>query len=279
MSLIEWTEKTWNPVTGCSKKSHACDNCYAEIMAKRLRSMGIAQYQNVIDDNGWTGHIEFVEHKLEEPYHWRKPRIVFVDSMSDLFHEKMTLENLQKIFKVMNENRQHVFQLLTKRPENAVKYTDDLWWTNNIWMGTTVEDQEAADKRIPLLRQIPAGTRFISCEPLLGQIDLNRTFDCNPDPDFVSMTSYINFIDWIIVGGETTPKARPMDVKWARGLRDICIKSSTPFFFKSWGRWVSITQASDPIFGFGGFSEKTFYRTKDKKISKLLDGEVWNEMP
>lgn len=210
-SKIEWTETTWNPTTGCTKISSGCMNCYAEKMSKRLQSMGVDKYKD-----GFS--LRMHPDVLMEPYSWRNPRTVFVNSMSDLFHEDMPLEYIQKVFKVMNENPIHTFQVLTKRADILFEYSNQLKWTKNIWMGVTVEDQKNT-YRIDRLREIDANVKFLSIEPLIGRINnLNLTN-----------------IDWVIVGGESGPGAREMSKDWVLEIKQQCQDQKTQFFFKQWG--------------------------------------------
>lgn len=230
-SKIEWTETTWNPTTGCTKISSGCKHCYAERMSKRLQSMGVEKYRKGFE---LSMHPEV----LQEPYSWRKPRTVFVNSMSDLFHENMPLEYIQKVFSVMNENPMHTFQILTKRAEILLEYSSQLEWTKNIWMGVTVENQENTE-RIDYLRQSKANVKFISIEPLIGRIEkLN-----------------LKNIDWVIVGGESGPGARPMSKDWVIEIKAQCLIQKTHFFFKQWGG------------------------VNKKKAGRILDGQTWDEMP
>ncbi|UTC96097.1 phage Gp37/Gp68 family protein [Treponema denticola] len=208
---IEWTDSTWNPATGCTKISEGCRHCYAEKMAGRLKCMGSAKYSNGFK---LTLHPD----TLEEPYKWKKPRMVFVNSMSDMFHEDIPLEYIKKVFKVMNENPQHVFQVLTKRAELLEKYASELVWSSNIWMGVTVEHQNVM-YRIDLLSKVPASIKFLSCEPLLSPL-----YNMN-----------LSAIDWVIVGGESGSGARPMEKKWVEDIKEQCEKNQTAFFFKQWG--------------------------------------------
>jgi protein gp37 len=207
---IEWTEVTWNPVTGCTKVSEGCRNCYAEKMAKRLQAMGVKRYQNGFQV---TLHPDLID----LPLRWKKPRKIFVNSMSDLFHPGVPDEIILKVFETMNRATQHIFQVLTKRPERVVTLADRLNWTPNIWMGTSVESMKVVE-RVDHLRKVPARIRFLSCEPLLGPLELN-----------------LEGIHWVIVGGESGPGARPLDGQWVREIRDQCIKENVAFFFKQWG--------------------------------------------
>lgn len=228
---IEWTEATWNPTSGCTKISSGCKNCYAERMSKRLQAMGVEKYKDGFE-------LRMHPDVLNEPYSWRNPRTVFVNSMSDLFHEDMPFEYIEKVFKVMNDNPIHTFQVLTKRAEILSQYADRLNWTKNIWMGVTVENQDNIS-RVDFLGKVKANVRFLSIEPLLSRIEnLN-----------------LENIDWVIVGGESGPGARRMDESWVIEIKEQCINQSTPFFFKQWGG------------------------TNKKKNGRLLEGQIWDEMP
>lgn len=229
-STIEWTETTWNPVVGCTKVSEGCRNCYAERMAKRLAAMAEgavergedpgrkANYQEAVSRRGWSGQVVTDESALQDPFRWRQPRVVFVNSMSDLFHAEVPELFIRKLFDVMAACPQHTFQVLTKRPERAAAVAGSLPWPNNVWMGTSVERADVRG-RIELLRKIPAKVRFISAEPLIGPIGR------------VSLRG----IHWVIVGGESGPGARPMDENWVRDIRDRCNAADVAFFFKQWG--------------------------------------------
>lgn len=230
-SSIEWTEMTWNPTTGCSKVSDGCKFCYAEVMAKRLKAMGVQKYKNGFD-------LSIHPETLNIPYTWKKPKIVFVNSMSDLFHENVPLDYIQKVFTVMNNNPQHIFQVLTKRSENLHNYNFDLEWTPNIWMGVSVENDKVSN-RIDFLRETSAFVKFLSCEPLLGPLDNMDLFGIN----------------WVIVGGESGRRPRPINKEWVANIKDQCTEQSIPFFFKQWGG------------------------TNKKKNGRLLDGKIYNEMP
>jgi len=210
-SRIEWTEYSWNPMTGCTKISSGCQNCYAERMARRLKEMGNIRYSS-----GFKVSIHF--DLLDVPLKWKKPRLVFVNSMSDLFHEDVPDSFILNIFKVMNKSHQHTFQILTKRSRRLFKMSEKLNWTNNIWMGVTVEDKDNI-YRIDHLRKCPAKVKFISCEPLLESLECMN----------------IENIDWVIVGGESGPNARMMKKEWAIAIRDQCIEKGVPYFFKQWG--------------------------------------------
>lgn len=210
-SKIEWTETTWNPTTGCTKISAGCKNCYAEKMALRLKAMGKHKYSNGFE-------LALHEECLKEPYEWKKPKIVFVNSMSDIFHEDIPLDFIQQIFKVMNDNPQHIFQVLTKRAEMLPKLNTILSWTNNIWMGVTVENVDNI-QRIDYLRQSDAKLKFLSCEPLLSDLGLLN----------------LENINWVIVGGESGPKSRIIKEEWVVNIKNQCIQHQIPFFFKQWG--------------------------------------------
>lgn len=219
-SGIEWTEVTWNPTTGCDKTSPGCDNCYALTLAKRLRAMGQAKYQNDGDQrtSGPGFALTLHEDTLAAPYRWKSPRLIFVNSMSDLFHPDVPLDFIKRVFTVMAETPQHTYQVLTKRSKRLAAIAGDLDWPSNVWMGVSVETERYAF-RLDHLRSVDAAVRFVSAEPLLGPL---------PDLDLTS-------IDWLIAGGESGPNARPMDEEWVRDLRDQCGAAGVSFFFKQWG--------------------------------------------
>ena len=210
-SAIEWTESSWNPVTGCTKISAGCAHCYAERMARRLHAMGQPNYRNGFEV---TCHPD----TLELPLRWKKSQMIFVNSMSDLFHKAVHTEFIGEIFFTMNQARWHTFQILTKRADRLRQLAPRLKWTSNVWMGVTVENDRHAD-RIDRLREVPAAVRFLSLEPLLGPL---------PELD-------LSHIDWVIVGGGSGPGARPMDPDWVLDLRDQCLNAGVAFFFKQWG--------------------------------------------
>ena len=230
-SSIEWTEATWNPLTGCTKVSQGCKHCYAERMSKRLKAMGSPGYENGFK---LTLHPD----RLESPLHWSKPKMIFVNSMSDLFHKNVPLEFIQQVFETMERASWHRFQVLTKRAEIVAALSDQLRWPDNVWMGVSVENQRYVH-RIDYLRQTGARVKFLSLEPLLGPL---------PNLDLTD-------IDWAIVGGESGPKARPMNPAWATEIRDQCVEAGVAFFFKQWGG------------------------VNKKKTGRLLDGRTWDEMP
>lgn len=219
-STIEWTEATWNPTTGCDKVSAGCDNCYALALAKRLKAMGAPKYQTDGDPrtSGPGFGVAVHPQALRIPYSWRQPRLVFVNSMSDLFHARVPLAFVRDVFAVMADTPQHTYQVLTKRAARLRKIADRLDWPDNVWMGVSVEDQDAFD-RIDDLRRVPAAVRFLSCEPLLGPLD------------GIDLTG----IDWVIAGGESGPAHRLLDPAWVTDLRDTCKAAGVPFFFKQWG--------------------------------------------
>jgi len=236
---IEWTDATWNPVTGCTKMSAGCAHCYAEVMTRRLKAMGVAKYQN-----GFM--VTLHEDALNEPRKWRKPRTIFVCSMSDLFHKDVPFEFVDKVMKVITETPQHRYQLLTKRADRMELYFQTREVPQNVWLGVTVEVQ-TSKSRIENLRSIEnAPIKFLSCEPLLENLgELNLTD-----------------VDWIIVGGESGNQARPMKEEWVRNIKDQCEKADKAFFFKQWGTW-----GSDGV-------------KRDKhKNGKKLDGKICQAMP
>lgn len=225
-SRIEWTETTWNPVAGCTPVSPGCLNCYAARMALRLEHMpnGTGQKYRGTATRArdgrpvFSGHINLDEGVLDAPRSWRLPRVIFVNSMSDLFHEAVPTRFIQRVFCVMEECPQHTFQVLTKRPERAFELRDELPWPDNVWLGTSVESR-AYYERIRILQRIPANVRFLSCEPLLGP--LKR----------IPLAG----VHWVIVGGESGPGARPMEGEWVAEIREQCQSKDVPFFFKQWG--------------------------------------------
>jgi protein gp37 len=210
-SKIEWTDTTWNPITGCTKISPGCKFCYAERLSKRLDAMGVAKYSNVFNV---TQH----DYVLDQPLHWKCPKLVFVNSMSDMFHERVPKAFIRRVFTVMNEANWHQFQVLTKRSERLCKISSDLVWSPNIWIGVSVETTDY-QYRIEHLRQTDAHIKFLSLEPLLGPI---------PHLD-------LEGIDWVIVGGESGPGARLLNKEWVVQIRDQCLSAKVPFFFKQWG--------------------------------------------
>jgi protein gp37 len=223
-SGIEWTEATWNPTTGCDRISSGCDNCYALALARRLKAMGSDKYQNDGDPRtsgpgfGVTVH----EDALLVPFRWKQPRLVFVNSMSDLFHARVPTPFIRSVFEVMRQTPQHTYQVLTKRSTRLRRLGRELEWPSNVWMGVSVENAEQLS-RIDDLRQVPAAVRFISAEPLLGPLH-----DDNGRLDLAG-------IDWLITGGESGPRARPCDPEWVRAIRDACMDADVAYFHKQWG--------------------------------------------
>jgi len=230
-TTIEWTESTWNPVTGCTKISAGCAHCYAERMAKRLRAIGLKNYAA-----GFSVAIH--DECLGLPLKWRKPRTIFVNSMSDLFHESVPDEFVFRVFRAMNDTPWHRFQVLTKRSERLLRMGPALPWADNIWMGVTVEDERYLSRTYHL-RNVPAAIKFLSLEPLLGPL---------PGLELDGM-------DWVIVGGESGPGARPMRESWVVDVKDKCGRAGIPFFFKQWGG------------------------TNKKRAGRLLEGRTWDEIP
>lgn len=279
-SKIEWTDKTWNPVTGCTKVSQGCKHCYAERIAGR---MWATQYSRNPDGTARKfTDVRCHPDRLNQPLSWRKPAMVFVNSMSDLFHEDVPDSFICDVFTIMRRAEAHTFQVLTKRPERMADFMARLAWRSskepgergyyaylgdpgsrplpNVWLGVSVEDQANADKRVPLLLQTPAHVRFVSAEPLLGPVDLVRAVNQLDWLDPASLRP--GGIDWVIVGGESGPGARPMRSEWARLIREQCQAAGVAFFFKQWGE----------------------HEVGGKKIGKhaagrILDGRTWDEFP
>lgn len=219
-SAIEWTEATWNPTTGCDRVSAGCDNCYAQTLSRRLKAMGNAKYQ--LDGDPRTSGpgfgVALHPDTLQLPYRWKQPRLVFVNSMSDLFHARVPLDFVREVFRVMRDTPQHTYQILTKRAHRLARVAGELEWPSNVWMGVSVESELHFD-RIRSLQTVPSAVRFLSCEPLLSGLP------------GIPLTG----IHWVIAGGESGFNARPMDPEWVRELRDECVQAGTPFFFKQWG--------------------------------------------
>lgn len=239
-SDIEWTDATWNPTTGCDRTSPGCDNCYALTLAKRLKAMGSDRYQNEGDPrtSGPGFKLTMHEDAIDAPRRWKHPRLVFVNSMSDLFHEDVTEDFIQRVFAVMSETPHHTYQVLTKRTKRLTRIAPNLDWPPNVWMGASVE-AASYRFRIDHISEVPAAVRFISAEPLLGPLGAVNLDD----------------IDWVIAGGESGPRARPMDIAWGRDLRDQCVAQGVKFFFKQWGGRTS------------------------KAGGRELDGRTWDDMP
>jgi protein gp37 len=230
-SSIEWTESTWNPVTGCTKVSPGCKHCYAERMAQRLQAMGQRNYASGFE-------LTLQPHMLELPLSWKKPQTIFVNSMSDLFHPDVPVAYIKSVFEVMAKAHWHRFQVLTKRADRLRELSQELLWTRNVWMGVSVETAKYRF-RIDSLRDSGALTKFLSLEPLLGPLD---GLD-------------LRGIDWVIVGGESGPRSRPMEPQWVLDIRDQCARANVPFFFKQWGG------------------------QNKKRTGRLLEGRTWDEMP
>lgn len=230
-SSIEWTDSTWNPITGCSKISPGCKNCYAERMAKRLQNMGVGRYKNAFE---LTLHPDV----LELPLLWKTPKVIFVNSMSDLFHEEIPFSFIQRVFYIMKTAHWHTFQVLTKRSERLKMLAPMIEWPDNVWMGVSIESQKYV-YRIDNLRNVPSAVRFLSIEPLISKID----------------NMNLKNIDWVIVGGESGPKARKLEEEWVLLIKDICEKHKVPFFFKQWGG------------------------TRKSENGRLLLGRTWDSMP
>jgi len=349
-SKIRWTEATWNPITGCSVVSAACKNCYAmKLAGTRLQHhpSRVGLTQDTANGPVWTGDVRFNEGWLDQPLRWKKSRKIFVCAHSDLFHESVPDEWIDQIFAVMALAPQHNFQVLTKRPRRMLAYLSQdrrkewadcavrLWGENdpdalhdsvyggrplytneavlpNVWVGVTVENQEAADERIPLLLQTPAAVRWVSMEPLLGAVDLERARDIG---ETLACHGSLKLLDWVVVGGESGPNARPMHPDWARSLRDQCAKAAVPFFFKQWGEWHTgesvfrqfdtferwVNKASTWVRGgicldvdgrelkngadmmrardAGKFPVTIMHRVGTKKSGNLLDGRLFERYP
>ena len=307
-TTIEWTDKSWNPITGCTKISPGCKNCYAERFAERFRGVKGHPYEQGFDLKLWPG-------RLDLPMRWKKPCMVFVNSMSDLFHEAVPDEFIDQVIATIYMSPRHTFQLLTKRAERMFEYfryqplRRKRWEAliferfgpyspppvlRNLWLGVSCEDQYRAAQRIPLLLQTPAAVHFISCEPLLGPIDLKFPKGLNPNPNDT----------WVIVGGESGSRARPMHPDWVRSIRDQCKAAAVPFFFKQWGAYKPLgdlydAEGNDLITQHGGDAilldrnggrwenenaqppSGTFgmLRCGKKKGGRLLDGKEWNQYP
>lgn len=230
-TAIEWTESTWNPVTGCSEVSPGCAHCYAKTFAERWRGIAGHPYEQGFDLRLWPTRLDY-------PVKWKRPRMIFVNSMSDLFHEDIPFEYVKRVFAVMHEASHHTFQILTKRHERLSELAPLLDWPPNVWMGVSIENKRWV-LRADHLREVPAAVRFISAEPLLGPLT---------GLDLMG-------VDWLIAGGESGPRHRPVHADWIRGLREDCHKKGVAFFFKQWGG------------------------IRAKSGGRLLDGREWNEMP
>ena len=335
-SKIEWTDATWNPIRGCSRVSEGCRNCYAERIAARFSGPG-QPYEGLArrspkGEGGWTGEVRFIPELLEQPLHWKRPRKIFVNSMSDLFHEKVETEWINQIVAAMLVCPQHTFQILTKRPARMKEYFCSAgraaiephmqrlrsgicrldWPWRNIWLGVSVEDQKTADERIPLLLQTPAAVRWVSYEPALGSVNLNRVphfemraaqlvrakFRQSGKP-FFERPIHIDHplagqifvwdspehpkLDWIVAGGESGPSARPAHPDWFRSVRDQCQAASVPFFFKQWGEWRAARDEQDRLSTKQQLvqlvGQSWMIRHGKRGAGRLLDGREWNEFP
>lgn len=286
---IEWTDATWNPVTGCSKVSSGCKHCYAERDWTRLSANPKTRYYGrAFTDVKCHGDV------LDLPERWQRPRRIFVNSMSDLFHDAVPEEFIDEVFAAMARSPQHVFQVLTKRPARMLAYLSqsegqirDLvkyeptaeamqWPLPNVWLGVSVEDQAAADERIPTLLQTPAAVRWISAEPLLGPVHLRRAIN----PAHIDGNVQLHGIDWVVVGGESGPQARPMHPDWVRSLRDQCAADRVPFMFKQWGEFVSAKGYPGHMKIDHVFSDLyQMIRVGKKAAGRLLDGVEHNGYP
>lgn len=268
---IEWADRVWNPVTGCTKVSEGCRNCYAERIAGRF--WGERKFTQV------QCHAD----RLDDPLHWKKSSRVFVNSMSDLFHPEVSDRFIGWFFSRMGMAKNHIFMVLTKRPERMSAFLQGLPILKNVWLGVSVEDQKTADERIPLLLQTPAVVRFVSYEPALGPVDLIGFLPLAMSDISGMVYSPVGtpFLDWVICGGETGPEARPMHPDWARSVRDQCQAAGVPFFFKGWGEWGddswhgTMPGSRQQIFQHG----MAFTKWGKKRSGRLLDGREWNEFP
>ncbi len=307
---ITWTDETWNPIRGCTRVSEGCRNCYAESVAARFSGPG-QPYEGLarMTPSGprWTGKIGYADHHLLDPLRWTRPRRIFVNSMSDLFHDGVSQWTLDRIFAVMALAPRHQFQVLTKRPSRMLDYLGATnarsqvlgtawemlghpplhkyahqciltrpWPLPNVWLGVSVEDQATADQRIPLLLQTPAAVRWVSAEPLLGPLDLERslTWVLRAPRDLSAaaleagaIMERLRGVDWVVVGGESGPGARPMHPEWAQSLRDQCQAAGVPYFFKQWGEWVG---PGHPWYG----------RLPERELCWMRsDGSLWERPP
>ena len=236
-STIEWTEATWNPVTGCTQISPGCGHCYAKTFAERFRGVAGHPYERGFD-------LQLRPERLDQPLRWKKPRTIFVNSMSDLFHPDVPDEYVEQVFEVMEAAERHRFQVLTKRSERLAELAPSLPWPSNVWMGVSVESQRFVS-RVDDLRRVGAAVRFLSCEPLLGELQLD-----------------LHGIHWVIAGGESGPGARPMQPDWVRGVRDQCAVADVPFFFKQWGA-----------------HDESGRRVGKKRAGRSLDARIWDRVP
>jgi protein gp37 len=303
-SKIEWTDATWNPVIGCTKVSPGCDHCYAIRTAHRMQANPnekvSAAYAGTESDGAWTGQVNLLEDRLNQPLRWAKPRRIFVNSQSDLFHDQVPDEFVARVFAVMAAARHHTFQVLTKRHGRMRALLSSPDFTTavahaflelprhqrgslvqyplpNVWLGVSVENQQWADIRIPALLETPAAVRFLSCEPLLGPVDMRWR---------VTVPRYdAPRIHWVIVGGESGPGARPMHPEWARSLRNQCTDAGIAFSFKQWGEYTKVehrhAQDGDVwvLGGWGPYRDELMRRVGKKAAGRVLDGRTWDEFP
>lgn len=298
---IEWTDATWNPTTGCTEVgTPGCDNCYARTLADRFWG---GQYEPNEDGTPRTFHdVRLHPDRLDQPLRWTKPRLVFVNSVSDLFHADVPREFISQVFAVMALTPQHTYQILTKRPGRMRSSLDRSFWRAvervvrtkggevpdyymteahlpNVWLGVSVEDQKRADKRIPVLLDTPGAVRFISAEPLLGPVDLGYREPCDHPRHPCLDIGCWRALDWVIVGGESGPGARPMHPDWARSLRDQCADAGVRFFFKQWGAWRESEGAEERENHYLGAGWPPMVRVGKKAAGRELDGRTWDEMP
>ncbi|MGC0365043.1 protein gp37 [Rhodococcus sp. 27YEA15] len=264
---IEWTDATWNPITGCTKVSPGCDNCYAETFSERFRGTPGHYFESGFD-------LQLRPDKIDQPLKWKKSRRIFVNSMSDLFHDDVPESFILGVFGVMAQASQHTFQILTKRHARMrsllTRWATEISWLSNplpnVWLGVSTEDQKWADIRIPALLDTPAAVRFISAEPLLGPINLRQSlakFHPGDGEEWAGDRLAANrMLHWVIVGGESGRNARPMHPEWAASLRDQCVEAAVPFLFKQWGEWDASSQ-----------------RVGKKAAGRELDGRTWDEFP
>lgn len=262
-SKIEWTDASWNPVSGCTKVSAGCKNCYAERWFPRVYNRPFTK-------------IKLHPERLDQPLRWKRPRKIFVNSMSDLFHEAVPFDFVEKVYWMMDRCPQHIFQVLTKRPERMLEFFKKTRVANlpngnaiplaNVWWGVSVENQKTADERIPLLLQTPAVVRFLSCEPLLG-----------PIPNVYLHPDYYTGIDWVIVGGESGPLARQTDPEWVLEILEQCENANVPFFFKQWGEWLPSGQ--NDADGNNQYTDEKYIRIGKKKAGRSLNGLTYDGFP
>lgn len=311
-SAIEWTEATWNPIAGCTAVSPGCDHCYAARDASgRLAHLPL--YAGLAKAGAFTGEVRLVPERLDQPLRWRRPRRVFVNSMSDLFHDGVPDEFITEVFARMWWAPEHTFQVLTKRHgrmRSLVPRIEPLlrelehdlalvdcptpltWPLPNVWLGVSLEDQQWADIRVPALLDTPAAVRWLSCEPLLGPLDLTWCDGINAlERDWIGGPGGGSgaphpFVDWVVVGGESGPGARPMHPDWARSLRDQCVEAGVPFFFKQWGEWCDrdqlhpdVWQRIDAAVNLGQEHHPQPMRVGKKRAGRLFDGRTWDEYP